>query len=138
MPSSTENRALPLVMTGLTAGALGTIPLSRLPRAVRTGYVLIPAALTTAATYGALRSAQQDGPQRTRAAAAGWSVALGGLAGCAGAAGLRADRAIENALTAIHVPAPRLVMGLASGAVMTALSALELREDRPHPDCTGH
>lgn len=137
MPPSTENRALPLVMTGLTAGALGTIPLSRLPRVVRTGYVLVPAVLTAGATYGALRSAHQDGPKRTRARAAVWSVALGGLAGCAGAAGLWADRAIEDALTARHVPGPRLVMGLASGAVMTALSALELREDRPHPDCTG-
>lgn len=133
MNPSGKNRALPLVMTGLVSGLLGTIPLSRLPRAVRIGYVVIPAALSAGTAYIGLRSANHGGPQRPPAAAVGWSVALGGLSSCAGAAGLRIDRAIEEALTARRVPAPRLVMGLATGTVMTALMVLEPGEHRTHP-----
>lgn len=42
-------------------------------------------------------------------------------------AGIRVDRAIENALRRRNVPAPRLVMGLASGALSLGMDLLEAR-----------
>lgn len=132
MNSTHPTRAQSLALTGLLSSALGTIPLSRLPRPLQVGYVVLPGALTAGATYLALRSAKGGGQQRTRAHSAGWSVGLGGLAVGAGAAGLWMDRAIENALRRRGVPFPRLAMGIATGGVMTALTALE-PEGRDHP-----
>src|SRR5699024_2806761 len=56
---------------------------------------------------------------------------LGGLVAGAGAASLGLDRAIEGVLRRRGVPAPRLWMGLASGALTLALTVLDERAPAP-------
>ena len=59
------------------------------------------------------------------------ATALGGLVAGAGAASLGLDRAIEGVLRRRGVPAPRLWMGLASGALTLALTVLDERAPAP-------
>lgn len=137
MNNSSRRRILPLAITGIVSGALGTIPLSRLPRVIRIGYVVVPGVVTAGATYFAVRSANGGGPRRRQGAAAGWAIVLGGVSAGVGAAGVRIDRTIEDALRTRNVPAPGLVMGVATGAVMTTLTALDLDRHHHHAGSTS-
>ena len=128
--SSRPQRLLAVVAGGATAAALGAIPISRMPRAVRIGYVLAPAALATIVTYVAQRSNDPDTgdtspTDSSTAMQIGLSLTFGGLIAGAGAAAICLDRAVETALRARNVPAPRLVIGLVSGVLTVALTAAE-------------
>lgn len=130
------------VSTSATVG-VGMIPLHRLPRPVRTGYMVLPGVFTSAL----LLLAQQRTPPRSSAvepahkradvpvrglraptvSEAALSLAVGGAVAGTGAASIRIDRGIENLLRRRGVPAPRLMMGLASGALMLSVNLLEHR-----------
>lgn len=119
----------------LTAG-FGMIPLHRLPPAVRTAYVVLPAAFTTGVVLAALRRAasrvahtapEADASRRASrrtVVRVALPVVVGGLTAGAGAASIVIDRGIENALRRHGMPAPRIVMGLGAGALSLALDVL--------------
>ena len=125
--------------TAVTIG-VGMIPLHRLPRQVQTGYIVLPAAFTSAVMllafqHHASRSAAardagrstgepSRGASMSTASKYALSLACGGAVAGAGAASIRLDRGIENLLRRRGVPAPRVMMGLASGALMLAVNAL--------------
>lgn len=65
-------------------------------------------------------------------------LAFGGLVGAASAAGIRADRWVEETLWRRGAPAPRLIIGVLSGVLMTGLTLLEDRfEDADGADEPG-
>ena len=169
MPQPQRSRIVPLAVGTAAASGLGMIPVHRLPRPVRAGYVLLPAVLTTgvsllamqgrgsspdegdeprprtdeasgarageaplARTDGAsdARADEEPGPRGLRAPTlpeAGICLALSALIAGAGAAGLRLDRGAEGFLRRRGVPAPRLWIGLATGAVTLASTLLDER-----------
>ncbi|MGP4915505.1 hypothetical protein ACTXJ9_07350 [Brachybacterium tyrofermentans] len=172
MRAPRQDQILPLAVGGVAAAALGTVPLHRLPRPLRTAYVVIPGALTAVLTYAALgqpgqQPARDAGPSPLTAAAeetekeaatvgetagaddpAGsvdvdefadaiqksegfrllLSLGIGSLIAGAGAAAIWVDHRVEDALRSRGVPAPRLIMGLATGAINVAISAFEVDE----------
>ena len=125
--------------TTVTIG-VGMIPLHRLPRPVQTGYIVLPAAFTSAFMLLAFQhhasrsSAARDAGRSTGEPPRGSSMstastyalllACGGAVAGVGAASIRLDRGIENLLRRRGVPAPRVMMGLASGVLMLAVNAL--------------
>ena len=65
-------------------------------------------------------------------------LAFGGLVGAGSAAGIRADRWVEETLRRRGAPAPRLIIGVLSGVLMTGLTLLEDRvEDADGADEPG-
>lgn len=140
MTPSQRTRILSLAVGTAAATGLGMIPVHRLPRPVRTGYVLLPAVLTAGVTLlaqqGRLDSSDDDDPvvsglRPPTVPEAAISLALGGLMVGAGAAGLRLDRGAESFLRRRGVPAPRLWIGLATGAVTLATTLRDV------PDAEG-
>lgn len=137
MPQSTASRALPHALGTAAAIGLGMIPLHRLPWAVRAGYVVLPAAFVGGSVLRALQRVSRDtaeeggrtppGLQAPSAAGVAIALALGGFTAGAGAASIAADRGIENLLRRRGVAAPRLWMGVTSGALLLALNVLEDR-----------
>lgn len=154
MPRTPQSRIIPLVGSAALSTAVGMIPLHRLPRPVRTAYVVLPAAAGAGVVLAALRrtpsgsaqtrgepgadredsrrpdSRHRDAPRRDarrRITRAALPLLVGGLIAGAGAASIRVDRGIENALRRRDVPAPRLVMGLASGALSVGMDVLSSR-----------
>ena len=130
-------RILSLAVGTAAASGLGMIPVHRLPRPVRAGYVLLPAVLSTGvsllAQQGCLDPSGDDDPilhglRPPTVPEAALSLALGGLMVWAGVAGLRLDRGAEGFLRRREVPAPRLWIGLATGAVTLASTLLDTRE----------
>ncbi|MGO3208209.1 hypothetical protein ACT3SQ_07070 [Brachybacterium sp. AOP42-C2-15] len=127
------------VSTAVTIG-VGMIPLHRLPRPVQTGYIVVPAAATSAIMllafqhYASRSSVARradritDEPSRgssmSTVSQCALSLAFGGVVAGAGAASICLDRGIENLLRRRGVPAPRVMMGLASGALMLGVNAL--------------
>ncbi|MGO1286625.1 MAG: hypothetical protein ACTH0H_12430 [Brachybacterium sp.] len=157
MPKPSRSRVLSRATgTAVTIG-VGMIPLHRLPRPVQTGYVVLPAAFTS----GLLLLAQQrSAPRPTDVEGGGagenqregrssrglrmptasecaLSLALGGAVAGTGAASILLDRGIENLLRRRGVPAPRVMMGLASGALMLAVNLLEDRAPSSSEDEHG-
>ena len=182
MRAPRQDQILPLAVGGVAAAALGTVPLHRLPRPLRTAYVVIPGALTAVLTYAAFgkpgqRPARDAGSAPLTAAAvetrdeaetvgetagaddpagsahegededenegedAGedevptsqgfrlvLSLGLGSLLVGAGAAAIWVDHRIEDALRSRGVPAPRLIMGLATGLITVAITASDTDE----------
>lgn len=135
-------RILSLAVGTAAATGLGMIPVHRLPRPVRTGYVLLPAVLTTGvsilAQQGRLDSSGDDDPSAhglrpPTVPEAALALALGGLMIGAGVGGLRLDRGAESFLRRRGVPAPRLWIGLATGAVTLATTL----GDAPDADGAG-
>ena len=141
MPQSQRSRFVSLAVGTAAASGLGMIPVHRLPRPVGAGYVVLPAVLTTGvsllAGQGSLDPADPgDAPRRRGLRAptlpeAALSLTLGGLIAGAGAAGLRLDRAAEGLLRRRGVPAPRVWIGLATGAVTLASTLLDERSSAP-------
>lgn len=142
MPRATAARFLPDLVGTATATGIGMIPLHRLPRSVRLAYVALPAALTTGTTLLAMRHRSTDpadgadaGPTAEPQAAAPARglptatelvipLALGGLVAGAGAASIGIDRGIETLLRRWGVPAPRVWMGIAYGALSHTMVTL--------------
>jgi hypothetical protein len=142
MPLPQRTRILSLAVGTAAATGLGMIPVHRLPRPVRTGYVLLPAVLTTGvsllAQQGCLEPSADDAPSAhglrpPTVPEATVSLALGGLMVGAGVAGLCLDRGAESFLRRRGVPAPRLWIGLATGAVTLATTL----RDAPDGDVDG-
>lgn len=118
------------------------IPLHRLPAAVQMSYVVLPAAAGAGITLAALRRAgapsSEDGGKEPRRGVlpsvmrATLPLMVGGIiAGSAGAS-IWLDRGLEGLLRRQGVPAPRVAMGLASGALNLAMGVLEPRDsDQP-------
>ena len=142
MTPSQRTRILSLAVGTAAATGLGMIPVHRLPRPVRTGYILLPAVLTTGvnllAQQGRLDSSADDDPivhglRPPATSEVAISLGLGGLMIGAGTAGLRMDREAERFLRRRGVPAPRLWIGLVTGAV-TLVTTLR---DAPDADRAG-
>lgn len=125
------------------ATGLGMIPLHRLPRAVKTGYIVLPAALGAGAMLIALRRhdsqpldsdgaasfAASSSRSRSPAVHATLPLAVGGIIAGSSVLSLWMDRGIEEFLHRRGVPAPRLAMALASGALSLAMGIAEERRE---------
>lgn len=113
------------------ATALGSaVPLWRAPRAVRGALVAGSGLLTGGAAFVSLRTPEEieaDRQALSVPAAAGAGVAFGALAAGAVVAGLAVDREVERFLLRRGVGRPRLVMGVAAGALHWAIEGLERR-----------
>lgn len=135
MTQSQRTRIVSLAIGTAAASGLGMIPVHRLPRPVRVGYVALPAVLTTGVSLLAAQGrpgAPDDGDaSRLRGlrtptlSEAALSLGLGGLMAGAGVAGLRLDGAVEGFLRRRGVTAPRVWIGLATGAVTLASVLLD-------------
>ena len=144
MARTLKSRMIPLVGSAAASTAVGMIPLHRLPQPVRTAYVVLPAAVAGGVGLAALRRSRsgsaaaeappepqpEPGPDasrravRRRVATGALPLVVAGLTAGVGAGSIVVDRGIENALRRRGVPAPRLMMGLASGALSLGIDLL--------------
>src|SRR5699024_12243873 len=138
VPPTPRSRLVSLTAGTAASAGLGMIPLHRLPRAVRGGYVLLPAALTTGIMLRALyrredtdaaaqeptRPVARGGLRLPTAQEAALSLASGGVAAGVGAGSIALDRGVGSVLRRRGVTAPRERMGLATGALTRALAAV--------------
>ena len=143
MSRTPQQRIISLTTGTVMATGLGMIPLHRLPRAVKTGYIVLPAALGAGAMLIALRRhdsqpldsdgaasfAASSSRSRSPAVHATLPLAVGGIIAGSGVLGLWMDRGIEEFLHRRGVPAPRLAMALASGALSLAMGIAEERRE---------
>lgn len=156
MPKPSRSRILSHAAGIAATIGVGMIPLHRLPRPVQTGYVVLPAAFTSAFVLLALQRAaprpaevegdgegenkreggSSSGPGMRTLRGSALSLALGGAVAGVGAASICLDRGIENLLRRRGVPAPRVMMGLASGTLMLGMNVLEARASSSSED--GH
>ena len=154
MPHTPRSRIVSLAAGTAAATGIGMIPAHRLPHSVQIGYVVLPAAVGAGVIFAAVRRAASGTTEADEQAEAGDTteaiereprrggmpsafeitfplVAAGIIAG-SGVASLRIDRGVEGLLRRRGVPAPRVVMGLASGALSLAMAAFETRvPDQP-------
>lgn len=142
MPHPPRSRIVSLATGTAVATGVGMIPLHRLPSAVQISYVVLPAAAGAGISLAALRRAgsrtTEDGEQETRrgvfpsAVRATLPLMVGGIIAGSSVASIWLDRGLEGLLRRRGVPAPRVAMGLASGALSLAMAALEPRDsDQP-------
>lgn len=146
MSRTPQSRIISLAASAALSTGIGMIPLHRLPPAVRTAYVVLPAAAGAGVAVAALRrypsrqepteleSTEPEGTElasgvtlrwvRRRVMRAALPLVVGGIIAGAGAASIVIDRGIESSLRRRGVPAPRLVMGLASGALTLGIDVL--------------
>lgn len=143
MSRTPQRRIISLTTGTVMATGLGMIPLHRLPRAVKTGYIVLPAALGAGAMLIALRRhdsqpLESDGAasfaasasrSRSPAVHATLPLAVGGIIAGSSVLSLWMDRGIEEFLHRRGVPAPRLAMALASGALSLAMGIAEERRE---------
>ena len=143
MSRTPQQRIISLTTGTVMATGLGMIPLHRLPRAVKTGYIVLPAALGAGAMLLALRRhdsqpLDSDGAasfaasfsrSRSPAVHATLPLAVGGIIAGSSVLSLWMDRGIEEFLHRRGVPAPRLAMALASGALSLAMGIAEERRE---------
>lgn len=143
MSRTPQQRIISLTTGTVMATGLGMIPLHRLPRAMKIGYIVLPAAFGTGAMLLALRRhgsrpLDSEGAasfpaassrSRSRAAYATLPLAVGGIIAGSGVLSLWIDRGIEGFLHRRGVPAPRLAMALASGALSLAMGIAEERRE---------
>ena len=141
MPQTTASRILSHTVGLAASTGVGMIPLHRLPHAVRTGYIVLPAAFTAGVVLVALQRGVPGAAAERSTAAPGWrvpslregafSLALGGIVAGSAVAGIRLDRGIEDLLRRRGVRAPRVWMGLASGALTLMVTVLDERAPEP-------
>lgn len=143
MSRTPQQRTISLTTGTVMATGLGMIPLHRLPRAVKTGYIVLPAALGAGTMLIALRrhdsqpldsdgaasSAASSSRSRSPAVHATLPLAVGGIIAGSSVLSLWMDRGIEEFLHRRGVPAPRLAMALASGALSLAMGIAEERRE---------
>lgn len=143
MSRTPQQRIISLTTGTVMATGLGMIPLHRLPRAVKTGYIVLPAALGAGAMLIALRRhdsqpldsdgaasfAASSSRSRSPAVHATLPLAVGGIIAGSSVLSLWMDRGIEEFLHRRGVPAPRLAMALASGALSLAMGIAEERRE---------
>lgn len=143
MSRTPQQRIISLTTGTVMATGLGMIPLHRLPRAVKTGYIVLPAALGAGAMLIALRRhdsqpldsdgaasfAASSSRSRSPAVHATLPLAVGGIIAGSSVLSLWMDRGIEEFLHRRGVPAPRLAMALASGALSLAIGIAEERRE---------
>lgn len=143
MSRTPQRRIISLTTGTVMATGLGMIPLHRLPRAVKTGYIVLPAALGAGAMLIALRRhdsqpldsdgaasfAASSSRSRSPAVHATLPLAVGGIIAGSSVLSLWMDRGIEEFLHRRGVPAPRLAMALASGALSLAMGIAEERRE---------
>ena len=143
MSRTPQQRIISLTTGTVMATGLGMIPLHRLPRAVKTGYIVLPAALGAGAMLLALRRhdsqpldsdgaasfAASSSRSRSPAVHATLPLAVGGIIAGSSVLSLWMDRGIEEFLHRRGVPAPRLAMALASGALSLAMGIAEERRE---------
>lgn len=144
-----QSQIISLAANAVLATGVGMIPLHRLPYAVRAVYVVLPAAAGAGFVLAALRrvpsrpaeeGSAPEAPRRTRrrqVTRAALPLVVAGLTAGAGAASLVIDRGIENSLRRRGVPAPRVAMGLASGALSLVMDVLSDRGAGPEPSPEG-
>lgn len=127
------SRLVPLAAGTAVSTGIGMIPVHRLPRTVQIAYIVLPAAVGAGVTAVALRRAlsrvEESGAdparrRRRRRVTLVGPVVVGGIIAGSTAASIRIDRSVEELLRRRGVPAPRLVMGLASGALTLAVEVL--------------
>lgn len=143
MSRTPQRRIISLTTGTVMATGLGMIPLHRLPRAVKTGYIVLPAALGAGAMLIALRRhdsqpldsdgaasfAASSSRSRSPAVHATLPLAVSGIIAGSSVLSLWMDRGIEEFLHRRGVPAPRLAMALASGALSLAMGIAEERRE---------
>ena len=143
MSRTPQQRIISLTTGTVMATGLGMIPLHRLPRAMKIGYIVMPAAFGTGAMLLALRRhdsqpLDSDGAasfaasfsrSRSPAVHATLPLAVGGIIAGSSVLSLWMDRGIEEFLHRRGVPAPRLAMALASGALSLAMGIAEERRE---------
>lgn len=143
MSRTPQQRIISLTTGTVMATGLGMIPLHRLPRAVKTGYIVLPAALGAGAMLIALRRhdsqpldsdgaasfAASSSRSRSSTVHATLPLAVGGIIAGSSVLSLWMDRGIEEFLHRRGVPAPRLAMALASGALSLAMGIAEERRE---------
>lgn len=147
VPHTPPSRIISLVAGTAVVTGVGMIPLHRLPRTVRISYIVLPAAFGAGATLAAQRRAisrrresESDAPRRgtlQRATFTAVPFVVSGIIAGSGAASIILDRGLENLLRRRGVPAPRVAMGLASGALSLAMTALEDRLPEPTEELTS-
>ncbi|ATG54933.1 hypothetical protein CFK41_09265 [Brachybacterium ginsengisoli] len=153
MARTPQSRMIPLVGSAAVSMAVGMIPLHRLPQPVRAAYVVLPAAVAGGVVLAALHRISsgttqteartepqaEAGPDasrravRRRIATAALPLVVGGLTAGAGAGSIVVDRAVENALRRRDIPAPRLMMGLVSGALSLGVDLLTQHSEDDAP-----
>lgn len=143
MSRTPQSRIIPRTTRAALSTGLGMIPLHRLPYAVRAVYVVLPAAAGAGVVLAALRrmpsrpAVEGSVPEaarrrrRRQVTRAALPIVVGGLTAGAGAASIVIDRGIENSLRRRGVPAPRVAMGLASGALSLAMDVVSDRGEGP-------
>ena len=145
MSRTPQSRILSLASSAAFATGLGMIPLHRLPRPVKTGYIALPAVLGAGAAVAALcrrdpgaREAGHDAPRRNRSTAllATLPLAVGGIIAGSGVVSIWIDRGVEGFLRRRGVPAPRVAMGLASGALALTMDLVSERRSALAEDPT--
>ena len=143
MSRTPQQRIISLTTGTVMATGLGMIPLHRLPRAMKIGYIVMPAALGAGAMLIALRRhdsqpldsdgaasfAASSSRSRSPAVHATLPLAVGGIIAGSSVLSLWMDRGIEEFLHRRGVPAPRLAMALASGALSLAMGIAEERRE---------
>ena len=140
MPRTPQSRIVSLAAGTAATTGIGMIPLHRLPRTVKISYIVLPAAFVAGVTLAAQRRAASritntapDAPRRgalRRASFAALPLVAGGIMAGTSAASIWIDRGVEGLLRRRGVPAPRVAMGLASGALSLAMAALESKGDQ--------
>lgn len=122
-----------LVFAVLT-GVVSTVPVWRAPRGVRTALIAGSGALAGGAMFTALNRPHVLGSQQDPApvpVAAAIGTAVGAAASSAVALGLVLDREAERFLVRRGVRRPRIVLGVAGGALSYVLDVLDRRFDTP-------
>lgn len=132
----------------LAAGALTLIPARNYPRWLRTGLVWGPAIAATAygaylaknpahrtalfERFGGDEAADQSGALSRPGVVLASTAGLGVFIGASSALGFWVDERLERGLQRLRVPAPRVVMAVAAGALTWVAERADTKGETPH------